>query len=92
MFRTIMIISTAGILAATTASADDPLPKGRKLDAIASGRLYDRLLTPQLNPGYDFDYRAEQQFMNDLREGAIDLNAVPEPRRSYFDFQLQIDN
>jgi hypothetical protein len=65
---------------------------GRKLDAIANGRLYDRLLTPQLNPSFVLDYRAEQQLLGDLRSGQMELNDLPAPMRFRFDMMLQADN
>lgn len=49
-----------------------PAVAGGRLDAITSGRLYDRLLTPQLNPSHSFvDPGAEKLYRKDLAEGRI---------------------
>lgn len=83
--RKIALIALA-LLAATPALASDR--RGAKLDAIASGRFYDRVLTPQLNPSYSFDAQGERQFLDDVRNGRSTLDAVPEGQRYYFQMQM----
>jgi hypothetical protein len=85
--RKIALIALA-LLAATPAMAGSR--QGAKLDAITSGRLYDRILTPQLNPSYSFDAQGERQFLDDLRNGRSTLDAVPEGQREYFRMQMDM--
>ena len=61
---------------------------GRKLDAIQSGRHYDRLLSPSMNPSYQFQPNAEAMFLQDLRTGRVDIDRIPEAQRQYFQMQL----
>ena len=83
--RKIALIALA-LLAATPALAGSR--HGAKLDAITSGRLYDRILTPQLNPSFSLDHRAEQQLFDDIRAGRTNLNSIPEQQRYYFQMQM----
>jgi hypothetical protein len=85
--RKIALIALA-LLAATPAMAGSR--QGAKLDAITSGRLYDRILTPQLNPSYSFDAQGERQFLDDVRNGRSTLDAVPEGQREYFRMQMDM--
>lgn len=62
---------------------------GRRLDAIQSGRLYDPILTPQLNPGFEFQPDAEARFLYDLRRGRVDAGRIPEAQMQYFQMQLE---
>lgn len=62
---------------------------GGRLNAIASGRLYDPILTPKLNPSFSLDQRAEQKLLRDLRSGRVDTRAIPEQQLRYFEFRLQ---
>lgn len=62
---------------------------GGRLNAIASGRLYDPILTPKLNPGFALDSRAEQQLLRDMRNGRVDRRDIPEQQLRYFEFRLQ---
>ncbi|WP_299870393.1 hypothetical protein [uncultured Hoeflea sp.] len=60
------------VLAALAITVAVPAHASGRWDAISSGRLYDRLLTPQLNPSHSFvDDRALQLYRKDLREGRI---------------------
>jgi len=62
---------------------------GGRLNAIASGRLYDPILTPKLNPSFALDRRAEQKLLRDLRSGRVDTREIPERQLRYFEFRLQ---
>ncbi|MCY0148908.1 hypothetical protein OEG84_14650 [Hoeflea sp. G2-23] len=74
----------AAITAAVPAQAGSR--SGGRLDAITTGRIYDRLLTPQLNPDYAFaDPQAQRRFGADVREGRIKMPERPQ-HRSLFDF------
>jgi len=83
--RRIILVALA-LAMATPAVASDR--RGAKLDAIASGRLYDRILTPQLNPGFSFDAQGERQFLDDVRNGRSTIDDAPEGQRQYFQMQL----
>jgi len=85
--RKIILIALA-LAAATPAIASDR--SGARLNAIASGRLYDRILTPQFNPSYTLDAQAEQQLFDDVRAGRTSLNAIPEQQRHYFQMQMEL--
>lgn len=61
---------------------------GRRLDAIQSGRLYDPILTPQMNPSYHFQPNAEAMFLRDLRQGRVNTDRIPEAQLNYFQFKL----
>jgi len=61
---------------------------GRRLDAITSGRLYDPILTPQMNPSYQFQPNAEAMFLRDLRQGRVNVDRIPEAQLNYFQFKL----
>ncbi|OCW59003.1 hypothetical protein [Hoeflea olei] len=63
--------------------------QGRRIDAIQSGRLYDPILTPQLNPSYHFQPNAEAQFLYELRKGRVRTDRVPEAQMNYFFEQLE---
>lgn len=79
----------APTLAPTLAQAGG-MNTGRRLDAIASGRLYDPILTPQVNPGFHFtDPSAEAALLRDIRNGRVNLNAMPEAQRNYYLQRLQ---
>lgn len=80
------VLTVLALLAATPAFAGDR--RGAKLDAIASGRLYDRILTPQLNPGYSFDAQGERQFLDAVRSGRSVIEEAPEEQREYFRMQM----
>tara|TARA_R110002020_G_scaffold135228_6_gene302044 strand:- start:6013 stop:6279 length:267 start_codon:yes stop_codon:yes gene_type:complete len=62
---------------------------GRKLDAIQSGRLYDPVLTPQMNPSFQFQPNAEADFLRALRQGRVDTDRIPERQLDYFRFKLE---
>ena len=62
---------------------------GRRLDAIQSGRLYDPILTPRMNPSFEFnDPNAEARFLYDLRQGRVNTGRIPERQLQYFQMQL----
>ncbi|EDQ31719.1 hypothetical protein HPDFL43_17915 [Hoeflea phototrophica DFL-43] len=64
-----------------------PAQASGRWDAISSGRIYDRLLTPQLNPSFSFvDDRAARLYQKDLAEGRV---KPPQKGQRYhlFDFQ-----
>lgn len=61
---------------------------GRKFDAIQSGRLYDPLLTPQMNPSFQFQPNAEARFLHELRQGRVNVDRIPEAQREYFQMRL----
>lgn len=74
------------VLAALAISIAVPAHAGGRWDAITSGRIYDRILTPQLNPSRSFvDDRALRLYYKDLREGRV---APPSDRRSLHLFDL----
>lgn len=64
---------------------------GRKLDAIRSGRHYDRILTPQLNPDFHLFPNAEARFLNDVRRGRFNLDSLPEGQQRYYRMRLNSD-
>ncbi len=83
-----MIALALAVMAAVTAAvpAQAESRSGGRLDAITTGRLYDRLLTPQLNPDYAFaDPQAQRSFSADVQEGRIKIPERPQ-HRSLFDF------
>jgi len=90
MRRTLLIALLGVVMLPGFASAgSDRL--GRRLDAIESGRLYDPILTPQLNPGFEFnDPNAEAMFLHQLRKGRVNVERIPEAQLHYF--QMQLDN
>lgn len=61
---------------------------GRRLDAIQSGRLYDPILTPQMNPSFHFEPNAEAMFLHDLRQGRVNTDRIPEGQLNYFQMRL----
>jgi len=61
---------------------------GRRLDAIQSGRLYDPVLTPQMNPSFHFQPNAEADFLRALRQGRVNVDRIPEAQREYFQMRL----
>ncbi|MDF1610050.1 hypothetical protein PZ897_17860 [Hoeflea sp. YIM 152468] len=88
MKRTVLIAMLGLVLLSAIASAE-PFRSGRRLDAIQSGRLYDPILTPQLNPSFEFnDPNAEAIFLNQMRRGRVRTDAIPEAQRQYFQWQL----
>lgn len=89
MKRTLLIALMGVVLLPVVASADSNR-SGRRLDAIQSGRLYDPILTPQLNPSFEFnDPNAEATFLHQLRQGRVNADRIPQAQRQYF--QLQLD-
>ncbi|TCD15923.1 hypothetical protein [Oricola cellulosilytica] len=62
---------------------------GGRLDAITQGRLYDRILTPRMNPSFSLDARAERDLLRDLRNGRLDTSRIPEGRLRYFEYRLE---
>jgi hypothetical protein len=88
MRRTLLIALLGVVLLPAIASAGSDR-MGRRLDAIQSGRLYDPILTPQLNPGFEFnDSSAEAMFLRDLRQGRVRTERIPEAQLQYFQMQL----
>lgn len=87
--KRIVLIALAGALVLPTLAWADSNRTGRRLDAIQSGRLYDPLLTPQLNPSFEFEPNAEARFLYDLRKGRADIEQIPERQRQYFQMQLE---
>lgn len=88
--KRILLIALVALVALPSLASAGTDRTGRKLDAIQSGRLYDPILTPQMNPDFEFnDPNAEAKFLLDVRRGRFDLNRVPEAQRSYFQFQLE---
>ncbi|PWV98313.1 hypothetical protein DFR52_105296 [Hoeflea marina] len=86
----ILLIALVALIALPSVASAERDRTGRKLDAIQSGRLYDPILTPQMNPRFEFnDPNAEAKFLLDVRQGRFDLNRVPEGQRQYFQFQLE---
>ena len=86
MFRFILIALLVLVVAPAFASDRH----AGRLNAITSGRLYDRILTPQLNPGFALDSRAEQELLKDVRAGRFNLDQVPPAQRYHFELQLDI--
>jgi hypothetical protein len=85
-----LLIAVLGLVLLPALALADSNRTGRRLDAIQSGRLYDPILTPQLNPGFEFnDSRAEARFLYDLKKGRVAVDRIPEAQRQYF--QLQLD-
>tara|TARA_R110002020_G_scaffold59673_16_gene162582 strand:- start:9186 stop:9635 length:450 start_codon:yes stop_codon:yes gene_type:complete len=89
MKRTLLIALVGAVLLPAIASADSDRV-GRRLDAIQSGRLYDRIMTPQMNPNFEFQPNAEAMFLRELRQGRVNVDKVPEAQLRYF--QMQLDN
>ena len=79
----------AAILA-TAAMATAAVPamassgSGGRLDAIASGRIYDKHLTPKLNRRFYLDAHGERQLLQALRRGRVTIEDVPPAQRDYF--------
>ena len=78
------------VLLATVATATVPAMAGNRsgsggrLDAIASGRIYDKHLTPKLNRRFYLDSHAERQLLRALRNGRVTLEDVPAGQRDYY--------
>lgn len=90
MRRTLLIALMGLVLLPGLAFAESDR-MGRRLDAIQSGRLYDPILTPQMNPNFEFnDPNAEAMFLQQLRKGQIKIEQIPEAQRQYF--RMQLDN
>lgn len=93
MKQLLVILHAAAALAPTlapTLAEAGGMNSGRRLDAIASGRLYDPILTPQVNPGFHFvDPTAEAALLRDIRDGRVNLDAMPEAQRNYYLQRLQ---
>ncbi|MCY0092674.1 hypothetical protein [Hoeflea ulvae] len=88
MKRTLLIAVIGALLLPAVASADS-YRSGRRLDAIQSGRLYDPILTPQMNPSFEFnDPNEEAKFLFDLRKGRVKTDRIPENQMRYFQMQL----
>ena len=87
MKRTLLIALMGVVMLPAFASAGSDRV-GRRLDAIQSGRLYDPILTPQLNPGFEFQPNAEAMFLRDLRQGRVNVDRIPDAQRQYFQMQL----
>lgn len=87
--KRLMMIALAGLILMPVAALADSDRMGRRLDAIQSGRMYDRVLTPQLNPNYQFNENgAEASFLYDLRQGRVNTDRIPERQLQYFQMQL----
>lgn len=56
---------------------------GGRLEAVSSGRIYDRILTPRLNPSFSLEPRAEYQLLRDIRRGRVDTSLIPPGRLRY---------
>ena len=86
----LLAVATLGPTLAPTLAQAGGMNTGRRLDAIASGRLYDPILTPQANRGFHFvDPSAEAAFLRDIRNGRVNLDAMPEGQRNYYLQKLQ---
>lgn len=83
-----LLIALAGLLMLPTVASADSNRSGRRLDSIQTGRLYDPVLTPQLNPSFQFQPNAEAMFLQQLRQGRVDVERIPETQRQYFQMQL----
>lgn len=88
--RKLVLIALALFIVAPAAAGDRSSMGGGRLNAITSGRLYDRILTPQLNPSFTLDQRAEEQLFDDVRAGRTNLDVVPEEQRHYFELQMDM--
>lgn len=83
MKRLLYTLLALAVVLPASALADSN--NGRRLDAIATGRLYDPILTPQLNPDFELlDPSAEAALLRDIRDGRVDLNRMPEAQRQYY--------
>jgi hypothetical protein len=87
--KRLLLTALAGIFLLPTLAWADFGGTGRKLDAIRSGRLYDRMLTPQLNPSFTFQPNAEARFLYDLRKGRVNIDEIPERQLQYFQMQIE---
>lgn len=87
--KRLVLIALAGAFVLPTLVWADSNRTGRRLEAIQSGRLYDPLLTPQLNPSFEFQPNAEARFLYDLRNGRVSIDEVPEGQRQYFRMQIE---
>ncbi|MEQ8480201.1 MAG: hypothetical protein RIC18_06060 [Hoeflea sp.] len=85
--KRLMLIALAGAFLLPVPAEAERL--GRRLDAIQSGRLYDPLLSPQLNPSFEFQPNAEARFLYDLRKGRVGIDEIPEGQRRYFQMQIE---
>lgn len=88
--RKLALIALALFIVAPATAGDRTSMGGGRLNAIAAGRLYDRILTPQLNPSFSLDNVAEEQLFDDVRAGRTNLNVVPEEQRHYFEMQMDM--
>lgn len=85
-----LLIALIGLILIPAVVWADSNRTGRRLDAIQSGRLYDPILTPQLNPNFEFsDPNAEAMFLHQLRQGRVVIEEIPEQQRQYFQMQLE---
>ena len=84
----LLLIALIGIFALLSVASADSTRSGRRLDEIATGRLYDPLLTPKMNPDFAFEPNAEADFLRDIRSGRFDINRLPERQRTYYLLQL----
>ncbi|WP_420407848.1 hypothetical protein [Hoeflea sp.] len=87
--KRLMLTALAGVFLLPAAAWADFGMSGRKLDAIQSGRHYDPLLTPQLNPSFDLRPDAEARLLYDLRRGTVHIDEIPEGQRQYFRMRLE---
>ena len=86
--KRMLLIALMGVVVLPSAACAGSDRVGRRLDAIQSGRLYDPVLTPQFNPGFEFQPNAEALFLRDLRQGRVNVDRIPEAQRQYFQMQL----
>lgn len=85
-----LLVALIGLILMPAVVWADSNRTGRRLDAIQSGRLYDPILTPQLNPSFEFsDPNAEAMFLHQLRQGRVVIEEIPEQQRQYFQMQLE---
>ena len=85
--RHTLLVGLIGLML-VPAPASAQFSPGRKLDAIQSGRHYDPLLSPRMNPSFQFQPNAEARFLHELRQGRVNVDRIPEAQRQYFQMQL----
>lgn len=85
-----ILIAVLGLLMLPSLASAGSDRLGRRFDAIQTGRLYDPVLTPQLNPSFQFQPNTEAMFLQQLRQGRVNVERIPETQRQYF--QMQLDN
>ena len=62
---------------------------GGRLNAISEGRIYDRRLTPRLNPGFRLQGPAEQKLLRDIELGRVDTSQIPPGRLRHLQNKLR---